>query len=57
MNKSYLEYYKTILTKVKFDEQLTNKEYKKALKHLPLSERVEFVNWAKQHVFTKLNAG
>ena len=49
--KSYLEFYKMILEKVKFDDQLFRKEYRKALKVLNPNESKEFVRWvSKQRI-------
>ena len=42
---TFLEYYKIILEKVKFDTTLLVKEYKKALKALKEQEIVELHLW------------
>ena len=43
--KSFLEYYKLVLSKVSFDAALLQKEYKKALKYLSNHEQQEFERW------------
>ena len=48
LNKSYLEYYKCILEKVSFDDELFRKEYRKALNILNDKEAEEFKKWASQ---------
>ena len=46
MNKSsFLDYYKTILEKVSFDQKLLEKEYKKAKQLLKVSEVRELDYW------------
>lgn len=42
---SYLNFYKTILEKVKFDKQLFWKEYNKAIKQLSIRERMALDHW------------
>ena len=44
---SFLDYYKTILEKVSFDQQLVEKEYRKAKQLLEESEAQELDNWLK----------
>lgn len=51
MKDSYLDYYKTILKKVRFDTSLTEKEYHKAFKFIPCDKHEEFANWAKRNIF------
>lgn len=43
-----LEYYKTVLNKVKFDQQLFRKELRKAFKNLVDDECVELKTWLKE---------
>ena len=45
MKASFLSYYKEILQKVSFDDQLLKKEYLKALSHLSPSEQQLFKTW------------
>jgi len=50
-----LEYFKTILEKVSFDEELFRKELKKALSQLDADESVKLRQWVaqnyKEHAF------
>ncbi|AWW29688.1 hypothetical protein DN752_05880 [Echinicola strongylocentroti] len=46
MKTSYLDYYKLILEKVRFDDRLWKKEYQKALGILNEQEANELRNWA-----------
>lgn len=48
MKTSYLDYYKLILEKVRFDKRLWKKEYKKALRFLDRDEAKELKAWAGQ---------
>lgn len=48
MKTSFLDYYKTILSKVSFDEQLLQKEYQKALNCLRSSDARELDSWISQ---------
>ena len=43
--KSFLEFYKTVLRNVKFDNALFWKEYHKALRHLDDSEARQLMSW------------
>ncbi|WP_057938540.1 hypothetical protein [Algoriphagus resistens] len=53
MNKnSFLDYYKTILEKVSFDEQLLAKEYKKAKKFLDNAEARDLDYWLQKKGLT-----
>ncbi|MGK7397586.1 MAG: hypothetical protein ACNS62_23615 [Candidatus Cyclobacteriaceae bacterium M3_2C_046] len=45
MKNSLLEYQKMIIKKVSFDQQLTGKEYQKALRMLPEKEVSLFKRW------------
>ncbi|MBD3636281.1 MAG: hypothetical protein HUJ25_02980 [Crocinitomicaceae bacterium] len=45
VKSSYLNFYKMILEKVKFDHQLFWKEYQKATQMLTESERSELNQW------------
>ena len=45
MAKTFLEYYKLILSKVSFDKSLLMKEYRKALKFLNPSEQQNLTSW------------
>jgi hypothetical protein len=47
MKKTILEYTKMILSKVSFDKQLLKKEYKKAIKSLNISDKIELNSWMK----------
>ena len=47
MKKTILEYTKMILSKVSFDKQLLKKEYKKAIKSLHISDKIELNSWIK----------
>lgn len=42
---TYLEYSQLILQKVSFDQQLFEKELRKAIGHLPVGEQKELKNW------------
>lgn len=44
-NKSFLDYYKTILRKVSFDPVLVQKEYLKAINTLHPTEVKDFNRW------------
>lgn len=44
-SKSFLEFYKTVLEKVNFDQQLFWKEYHKAMKYLNESEAKSLMLW------------
>ena len=43
--KTFLNFYKLVLDKMKFDQQLFWKEYQKAIKLLNDKERNELNNW------------
>ncbi|MGB2086781.1 MAG: hypothetical protein ACPIA1_07170 [Flavobacteriaceae bacterium] len=45
---SQLEFYKTVLQKVNFDDHLFKKEYKKAMSELSLMDRMALYRWCKQ---------
>ena len=45
MKTSFLDYYKLILEKVSFDENLLQKEYQKALNRINEYEQRELENW------------
>ena len=45
MKKTFLEYYKMILSKVSFDLNLLSKEYKKAVEFLNTTELLDLNNW------------
>lgn len=45
MRKSFLEYYKLILSKVSFDKQLLRKEYRKAMHVLSEYETEQLIEW------------
>jgi hypothetical protein len=45
MGISFLDYYKTILQKVSFDQQLFRKELKKAMTTLDPNEATELRHW------------
>jgi len=47
MKTSFLEYYKTILQKVCFDDWLYAKEFDKAKRNLSPSEFQKLLNWQK----------
>ncbi|MDW7693658.1 hypothetical protein R9C00_02795 [Flammeovirgaceae bacterium SG7u.111] len=60
---SFLEYYKTILSKVSFDKDIFNKEYKKAINCLSRYEKECLDKWLWEnkldkilHPFPKLEA-
>ena len=48
METKFLEYYKTILNKVSFDNELMKKEYSKALKSMSPFEQQQFLQWVEQ---------
>ena len=43
--KSFLEFYKTVLDNVNFDQSLFWKEYHKAMRYLDESEAAALMNW------------
>lgn len=45
METSYLNYYKTVLSKVSFDHDLLVKEYQKAMSLLGSEEARELLDW------------
>jgi hypothetical protein len=45
MNDSFLDYYKTILQKVSFDQALFQKEFRKALSNLDPKDGAQLKNW------------
>ena len=45
MKKTFLEYYKMILSKVSFDLNLLSKEYKKAVEFLNTAELLDLNSW------------
>lgn len=49
MGKSFLEYYKVVLSKVSFDRKLFMKEYAKALSAIDHDEFDQFHEWLKRH--------
>ena len=49
--KSYLNYSKTILSRMSFDTRLLIKEYGKLIKLLTIKERVLLHNWLKKQKF------
>lgn len=55
MKTSFLDYYKLILSKVSFDQQLLRKEYTKALNLLDQSEVQELNHWCQQNHYTGLH--
>ena len=44
-----LEYYKTVLQKVSFDQSLFNKEYAKAMRELSEHDKYKLVQWSTLH--------
>jgi hypothetical protein len=44
-NGAYLDYYKTVLDKVSFDERLFQKEYEKAARFLQPNELEDLKRW------------
>ncbi|MBV6639604.1 MAG: hypothetical protein KI791_02750 [Cyclobacteriaceae bacterium] len=48
-SNSLLNYYKTILEKVSFDDFLVKKEYKKALQSVDPSERPKLERWVNEN--------
>lgn len=42
---SYLQFYKYVLERVKFDSKLFRKEYNKAIKYLNQDERKDLDHW------------
>ena len=44
-----LEFYKTVLRKVSFDNELFNKEYSKALRDLSPTEKPLLMQWCAKH--------
>lgn len=49
MKTSFLDYYKTILSKVRFDRKLFRKEYQKALRLIPADQHAELEEWLDKH--------
>ena len=47
MDKSFLDYYKYVLEKVSFDENLFNKEFRKALNMLEKHDEKRLLQWIK----------
>jgi hypothetical protein len=56
MKTSFLDYYKLILSKVSFDQQLLRKEYTKALNLLDQAEVQELNQWCRQNRYTGLHS-
>ena len=54
MKTNYLEYYKLILDKVCFREDLLRKEYRKALNWLKESEQEELNKWVQDRGYPSL---
>jgi len=54
LKTSMLEYCKIILEKVRFNETLFRKEYRKAFKYLDPSEHNELTQWVRQIEMEKL---
>lgn len=50
MKTSFLDYYKTILQKVSFDNFLFRKELNKALNHLESHDKEELRQWVKANL-------
>lgn len=48
MEKSFLDYYKYVLEKVSFDQNLFNKEFKKALSKLEKQDEKKLLDWIKE---------
>lgn len=46
--KSFLEFYKLVLDRVKFDQSLFWKEYNKAIKYLNDTEAEDLKSWVKR---------
>ena len=53
MKKSFLEYYKVVLSKVSFDKKLFMKEYAKALSSIDRNELPQFQEWLHKHNLRK----
>ncbi len=53
MKTSFLEYYKLILDRVSFNEQLFQKEYRKAMKVLDSTDREKLKDWAASQILAK----
>lgn len=53
MKTSFLEYYKLILDRVSFNEELFQKEYRKAMKVLKPKEREMLKDWAAERLLEK----
>jgi len=55
MKKSFLDYYKYVLDKVSFDQNLFNKEFQKALSKLEKQDEKKLLKWIReQGLATKL---
>jgi hypothetical protein len=52
--KSMLEYCKTVLSKLKFDNRLFRKEYKKSFQYLAPVEHKELKKWLRKAAVYKL---
>ena len=53
---TYLDYYRTILTKVSFDAYLFHKEYHKAIRDLNVQEMSELNQWIQSIGFDNILA-
>lgn len=51
MRTNFLDYYKLILDKVSFQQELFRKEYRKAMDRLTESEQHELNNWLNERGF------
>ncbi|MBU2913382.1 MULTISPECIES: hypothetical protein [Reichenbachiella] len=51
MNQSYLNYYKLILDRVSFSQELFDKEYRKAMKSLDTEGQRELNEWVVDYLF------
>ena len=54
MRTSFLDYYKMVLDKVSFEEELFRKEYQKAMKGLVDYERDELDQWVRDRGYPGL---
>lgn len=52
---SQLEFYKTVLEKVSFDQALFTKEYSKAIEELPVVDRFLLEQWCLKRFHAKIN--
>ncbi|MCV9385551.1 hypothetical protein [Reichenbachiella ulvae] len=55
MKTTFLDYYKLILDRVSFNEELFQKEYRKAMKVLEPEDREALKNWAAKRILERVS--